>query len=179
MENIREEIRKGFSPREEKVRGDNYLFVVIETERLLDFISFAKEKLQFEHLSSISAVDYLEEGKFSLSYNLFSYSRKVLLTAKIYIERQKAEFHSVSHIYAAACFFERDIFEMFGIRFEGNPCQKKFILDEWAGPPPLRKDFDTRKYAQEHFTWRLYEPQWAKELGLKPEDLEGEDIELL
>jgi len=55
LKNIREKIREKFSLLEEKVREDNYLFVVIEAERLGDFISFAKEKLQFEHLSSISA----------------------------------------------------------------------------------------------------------------------------
>ena len=145
----------------------------------MDFLKFAQAKLGFGHLSSIACVDWPKENKFSLSYNLFSYSEQILLTAKIYIGRQKAEFWSISDIYYAARFFERDIYEMFGINFVGNSYQKKFILDEWQGTPPMRKDFDTRQYANDNFSWRIYEPKWAKALGIDAEKLKGEDLELL
>ncbi len=44
--------------------------------------------------------------------------------------------------------YEREIHEMFGIKFEGNPRLTPFILEDWEGIPPMRKDFDSRKYSQ-------------------------------
>ena len=178
-EDIYRELAGRFSLRKKKFIADNYLLVEVQAEDLLDFLSFCKEKLEFGHFTSITCVDYPKQNSFSLSYNLFSYQNRVLITVKIYIERNSGEFQSVSGIYYPARFFERDIYEMFGINFIGNEYQGKFILDEWEGRPPMRKDFDTRRYVDEHFKWRIYQPQWAKDLGIKPEDLEGKDLELL
>jgi NADH-quinone oxidoreductase subunit C len=70
----------------------------------------------------------------------------------------------VYDIYTPAAFFERDIHEMFGVFFEGSPDMSKFILTEWDGPPPMRKEFDSEAWVNEHFDWQDYRPEWLQDL---------------
>ena len=53
---------------------------------------------------------------------------------------------------------------MYGIHFEGSPNMEKFILTEWDGPPPMRKEFDSEAYINEHLNWQNYNPEWLQEL---------------
>jgi NADH-quinone oxidoreductase subunit C len=53
---------------------------------------------------------------------------------------------------------------MFGVSFEGSPDMSKFILTEWDGPPPMRKDFDSEAWVNDHFDWQDYNPEWLQEL---------------
>lgn len=53
---------------------------------------------------------------------------------------------------------------MFGLYFEGSPDMSKFILTEWQGPPPMRKDFDSEQWVMETFNWQQYHPDWLKEI---------------
>jgi NADH-quinone oxidoreductase subunit C len=54
---------------------------------------------------------------------------------------------------------------MFGIWFEGSPDMSKFILTEWDGPPPMRKEFDSEAWVNAHFDWQDYNPDWLQELA--------------
>jgi len=89
---------------------------------------------------------------------------KSLVSAHTRISREVGRYLSVYDIYPPAGFFERDIHEMFGIYFEGSPDMSKFILTEWDGPPPMRKDFDSEAWVNDHFDWQDYNPDWLKEL---------------
>ena len=84
---------------------------------------------------------------------------------------------SIYDLYEPAGFFERDIHEMFGVYFEGSPDMEKFILTEWNGPPPMRKEFDSEAFVNQTFEWENYRPQWLKDLEeegggitVRPED---------
>jgi NADH-quinone oxidoreductase subunit C len=66
---------------------------------------------------------------------------------------------------------------MFGVYFEGSPDMEKFILTEWNGPPPMRKEFDSEAFVNQTFEWENYRPQWLKDLeeegggiSIRPED---------
>jgi NADH-quinone oxidoreductase subunit C len=76
------------------------------------------------------------------------------------IDRETAAMGTLTDLWQPASFFERDIHEMFGVDFLGNKDQERFILTDWKGPPPMRKDFVTRDFAHEHFTYKDYEPSW-------------------
>ncbi|MCG7977408.1 MAG: NADH-quinone oxidoreductase subunit C, partial [Candidatus Thiodiazotropha endolucinida] len=78
--------------------------------------------------------------------------------------REPGVYLSVYDLYQPAAFFERDIHEMYGIHFEGSPNMEKFILTEWDGPPPMRKEFDSEAYINEHLNWQNYNPEWLQEL---------------
>jgi len=86
------------------------------------------------------------------------------------LPQRRGSIHRVSElpqrcaIYTPAAFFERDTHEMFGVFFEGSPDMSKFILTEWDGPPPMRKDFDSEAWVNEHFDFQDYNPDWLQEI---------------
>jgi len=105
----------------------------------------------FEHLSMISCVDWIDEGELELVYHLWSYHKRIHAMVKTRIGRDSPRFLSVIPIFRHAQTYERELHEMFGIHFEGNPRLIPFLLDHWEGPPPMRRDFDLRGYAKEAF----------------------------
>ncbi len=124
----------------------------------------AKGEMGFVHLSAISCVDWIEQDQFELVYQLWSYEQNQLLSLHIRISRTAARFQSIYDLYKPAGFFERDIHEMYGLYFEGAPDMEKFILTEWNGPPPMRKEFDSEAFVEQTFDWQDYHPDWLKAL---------------
>jgi len=118
----------------------------------------------YVHLSAISCVDWIDDDEFELVYHVWSYELLSLVSAHIRIAREPGTYLSIYDLYKPAAFFERDIHEMFGVFFEGSPDMEKFILTEWDGPPPMRKEFDTRKFVHDTFGWQDYNPQWLQAL---------------
>jgi NADH-quinone oxidoreductase subunit C len=101
-----------------------------------------------------------------------------LVSAHTRIPRDPGVYLSIYDLYKPAAFFERDIHEMFGLYFEGSPSMEKFILTEWEGPPPMRKDFDSEAWVRDTFTERDYNPEWLQELtdagggiAIRPQDI--------
>lgn len=136
----------------------------IKAEALPALLALLQGKGSFVHLSAISCVDWPDDGEFELVYHVTSYELKVTVSAHIRIPREPGRYLSVYDIYKPAGFFERDIFEMYGIYFEGSPWMEKFILTEWDGPPPMRKEFDSEAWVNDHFDWQDYHPDWLKDL---------------
>ena len=99
-----------------------------------------EEGLEFSFLSSITAVDYVE--RFELVYHLTSlkFNQSIVLKANCY-GRDELSAPSVSGVWRGADFQEREVWDLFGIRFEGHPNLKRILL--WEGFPghPLRKDY--------------------------------------
>lgn len=116
--------------------------VLIELASIPNVARYLKdtEGLEFAFLSSITAVDYVEY--FELVYHLTSLklNQSVVLKAHCY-GRDELNAPSVTGIWRGADFQEREVWDLFGIRFEGHPNLKRILL--WEGFPghPLRKDF--------------------------------------
>jgi len=123
------------------------IHVKINQEEVESLAKFLK-KNGFDHLSFITCVDWIEEGKFELVYGLHSYEKKVVVLIKTLISRENPSQKTLMHLWEQARTYEREIHEMFGVFFEGNPRLIPFILEDWKGIPPMRKDFDSRKYSQ-------------------------------
>ncbi len=105
----------------------------------------------FEHLSGISCTDWLEQGEFELVYHLWSYTEKIHVMLKTRLPRQEPQIVTASPVFRHAQTYEREIHEMYGVYFEGNPRLTPLLLDHWQGPPPMRRDFDTRGYVKDKF----------------------------
>lgn len=138
-----------------------------DPDALPGLLALLKGRAGYLHLSAISCVDWIDEHEFELVYHVWSYETRVMVSASIRIPRKPGRYVSVYDIHAPAGFFERDIHEMFGIYFEGAPNMHPFILTEWNGPPPMRKDFSSIGYVEETFQWRDYRPEWLKEVQEK------------
>jgi len=147
-----------------KRKGQRRLRVDLSAETLPALLELLKGRAGYVHLSAISCVDWIEQNEFELVYHLWSYETRVLVMAHIRIPRDHGVYVSVYDLYKPAAFFERDIHEMFGVYFEGSPDMGKFILTEWDGPPPMRKEFDSEAWVGDHFDWQDYHPDWLKDI---------------
>jgi len=135
--------------------GENRLFIDATNESIIPMITHMKNFMQFEHLSMISCVDWLEEGKFELVYILTSYTRNFVAILKTKIDRKNARFISMKNLWPQVVTYEIEINEMFGVHFEGNDRMgEDFILEDWNDIPPMRRDFDTLEYAENNFFFK-------------------------
>ncbi|MEN8214275.1 MAG: NADH-quinone oxidoreductase subunit C [Pseudomonadota bacterium] len=147
-----------------KRKSSRRVRIDIAPEALPALLELLQGRASYVHLSAITCVDWIEEDQFELVYHVWSYETHSLVSAHTRIPRDPGVYLSVYDLYRPAAFFERDIHEMFGVYFEGSPDMEKFILTEWNGPPPMRKDFDSEAFVNQTFQWEQYHPQWLKDL---------------
>ena len=145
-------------------KRDRRIRVDLPADALPALLELLKGRAGFAHLSAISCVDWPAQNQFELVYHLWSYELQTLISAHIRVARDVGTYVSVYDLFHPAGFFERDIHEMYGLYFEGAPDMEKFILTEWDGPPPMRKEFDSEAWVDEHFDWQDYRPDWLLEL---------------
>ena len=100
---------------------------------------FLKENLNFEQLACISAIDY--KDRLALVYNIFSYKTKERINLKVFLDKVGPSVESITPVYPAANWHEREAFDMMGINFNGHPDLRRILLpDDWEGYP-LIKDY--------------------------------------
>lgn len=116
--------------------------LAVKSDALLDIARFLKdaEGLDFDYLNFITAVDYYEY--FEVVYMLSSLEHNHSLTVKTRCyDRENPALPSVVGLWQGADFQEREIYDLFGIKFEGHPNMKRIFLWEGFEGHPLRKDF--------------------------------------
>ncbi|AMR33230.1 NADH dehydrogenase [Mucilaginibacter sp. PAMC 26640] len=106
----------------------------------------------FDFLSCLSGVDYgVEDGRFGVVYHLSSIPYNLQLVLKISRSNSRdledlPSFPSITSVYRAADWHEREAFDMYGIYFEGHPDMRRLLMpDDWEGFP-LRKDYQNAEY---------------------------------
>lgn len=149
-----DQIQKIFHTAEVEVQREKRVKVKLRLDLVPLFLAYARDYLNFKHLAHISCVDWIEENEFELVFMLWSYEASLMLMVKTRIDRDKPEFITLSHLWPQAETYEREIHEMYGINFKGNQRLGEFILEDWEGIPPMRRDFDTIRYSQENFYQR-------------------------
>jgi NADH-quinone oxidoreductase subunit C len=122
-----------------EARGDSVLLRPDSLTAVLGFLKTAPG-LDFDYLSSMAAVDYWDY--FEVVYQLVSLSHNHSLLVKVRCPgRDNLSLPSVVPLYRSADYQEREIFDLFGIRFEGHPNLKRIFLWEGFQGYPLRKDY--------------------------------------
>src|SRR5881296_4745975 len=96
----------------------------------------------FNFLSDVSCVDWLpQEPRFEVVYHLLSISNKERVRLKVRLDGGSPAVDSVTSIWPAANYFEREVYDLFGVRFTGHPYLRRLLMPEdWEGYP-LRKDY--------------------------------------
>ena len=97
---------------------------------------------RFNFLSDLTCVDwYPREPRFEVVYHLLSIPRKERVRLKVRLAGDDANVESVTSVWPTANFFEREVFDLFGVRFSGHPYLRRLMMPEdWEGHP-LRKDY--------------------------------------
>jgi NADH-quinone oxidoreductase subunit C len=123
-----------------------------EHKDLESVVLYMKEFEKYDHLTMISCVDYIEDDKFQLTYLLRNYNNNADTCIRVFIDRENPTMTSLNELWAGARVYERELKEMFGIDFPGCPrVDDAFVLEGWETIPPMRKDFDTKKYSEETY----------------------------
>src|SRR3990172_3432847 len=119
-------------------RGEYTL--VIQPQRIVPVCEFLKIARQYRYLSDITAVDwYPAEPRFEVVYHLYCHERRERLRLKCRLSGGQPAIASVTPVWSAANWYEREVFYLFGIRFEGHPHLRRILMPEdWQGHP-LRK----------------------------------------
>jgi NADH-quinone oxidoreductase subunit C len=101
----------------------------------------------FNLLSDVTAVDwYPAEPRFEVVYHLFSIRNKERVRLKVRLNSDMTAVDSVTSVWPAANYFEREVFDLFGVRFNGHPYMRRIMMPEdWEGHP-LRKDYPVEGY---------------------------------
>jgi NADH-quinone oxidoreductase subunit C len=101
----------------------------------------------FDFLSDITCVDWHpSEPRFEVVYHLLSLSKKERVRLKVRLDSASPTVESLTSVWPGANFFEREIFDLFGIRFTGHPYLRRILMPEdWEGHP-LRKDYPVEGY---------------------------------
>ncbi|MBI4352925.1 MAG: NADH-quinone oxidoreductase subunit C [Candidatus Omnitrophica bacterium] len=126
-------------------RVDN--FIVIKREGIKDIASALRDDPQFDFnlLMDLFGVDYLhwEEKalRFEVIYNLYSLRKKHRLFIKAPVPEEDPSIDSVALVWPAADWYEREAWDMFGVRFKGHPNLKRILMYEEFQGHPLRKDY--------------------------------------
>ncbi len=133
---------------------ENRVGIKVSREDVHDVAEFIRDGLNYDHVESVSGVDYPQDKEIEVVYHIGSYSdsslAKQILVLATRAQREEnpipgkdaTKLPSLRDIFYSVEFHEREVFEMFGVYFTGHPDNRRLLLPEdWADLPPLRKDF--------------------------------------
>jgi NADH-quinone oxidoreductase subunit C len=118
-------------------------WATVDPARIREVAEFAKTDpaLRFECLSNLSGVDYPKQGHIQVVYHLLSYSLRHVFVLKVNATRDDPVVASLVSVWSTADWQEREVFDLFGVTFDGHPDLRRILMPEdWPGHP-LRKDF--------------------------------------
>jgi NADH-quinone oxidoreductase subunit C len=148
------EIKKRFATDDVEVKREDLYKVGIIYHRLFELIHMLRDEFDYKILNAITCTDWIEEGHFALTYMLTTLDRKQTFMIQTMINRENAHAKSLSHEFKQAEIMERDLHEMYGIDFTGNKNLEELSLENWVHTPPLRREFDTLEFVNNHLTFR-------------------------
>lgn len=129
--------------------GDQW-YVRIEPERLVEVLRFLRDdpRTSFEQLCDLTCVDYLNfpgaTDRYGVIYSLLSLRHNQRLWVKCFVNDPDPRVPSVVSIWPGADWLEREVFDMFGVVFEGHPDLRRILTWDGFEAHPLRKDYPLR-----------------------------------
>lgn len=129
--------------------GDQF-YLRIEPDRLIEVLRFLRddERTRFEQLSDLTCVDYLNfpgaTDRYGVIYSLLSLTHNHRLWVKCFVNDPAPKVPSVVSIWPGADWMEREVFDMFGVVFEGHPDLRRILTWDGFEAHPLRKDYPLR-----------------------------------
>ena len=151
IESVAESIRDGMGAivKDLSIVGDQ-LVAIVEKEDIAKFLVFLRDDVncQFKQLMDICGVDYPERPqRFEVVYNLLSLVHNNRVTVKVMLD-DNSSIPSVSKVFSSADWWEREIWDLFGIFFSGHPDLRRILTDYGFDGHPLRKDFPLTGYVE-------------------------------
>lgn len=157
-------IRDRFEAEISEFRGETRL--VLSPEKLSEAAQLLKDEFKFDFLSSLTASDYWPqlEPRFHVIYQLYSNMHHGRLCLRVPVNDQNPVVPTVEKVWPVANWHEREVFDMFGIRFAGHSDLRRLLMPyDWEGHP-LRKDYPLG-YEEPQFTFNFDDIKIRKNRG--------------
>lgn len=142
-------LKEKFGPAiEEAYLPDDQLTLVVRRDSIVDVLIFLKddEESLFDHFMDLTAVDYLgKEPRFEVVIHLVSIPKLHRVRIKIKLEEDDSVMPTITSVYPGANWFERECWDLYGIKFDGHPNLTRILLYEGFEGHPLRKDYPLKK----------------------------------
>jgi len=154
LQTVTQTLQEKFSAQVQEFRSE--VTVMLSPEHNVEALQTLRDDFHFEMLVDVTAVDYWPEEapRFHINYQLYSMSQNVLLRLRVPLKGNAPSLRSVEKIYPSANWYEREVFDMFGVRFEGHSDMRRIIMPaDWEGHP-LRKDYPLG-YEEVQFTFNF------------------------
>ena len=161
LSDIIQRMLERYHPQVEEFRGDFTL--QFSVEQIVAACQELHDTEGFEMLIDITAVDYwpTETPRFQLIYQLRSISRDLILCLRVPLDGNEPVAPSMTGVYPNADWYERELWDLFGIHFAGHPDLRRILMPhDWAGHP-LRKDYPLG-YEEPQFTFNFDKIQARK-----------------
>lgn len=135
-------------------RKERRIVLTVKRNILKKLCKFLKEKLEFDHLTSIAAVDrsglvngmiesrLLYYDDYEMVYHTWSHSKKTLVEIKVAVPKKNPSAPSITDVWSTANWQEREAFDLMGVKFSGHPDLRRILMPEWWKGHPLRKDYE-------------------------------------
>ena len=155
MRDLYDRLTKIMPTGELTVQRDDLAFITMEREQLRPALLHLRDKEGFSHLVLLTAVDWIEDGNFQLTYLLSNRIKAIDVGLRVMIPRENSSMETIHDVWPTAATYQRELREMFGIDFPGSPrVDEEFILEGWTEIPPYRREFDTKEYSEKQFEHR-------------------------
>lgn len=123
---------------------------IVEKDKLIEVATAIRDEFGYDHLTAVTGVDYLPEGKMEVVYHAFKTTGGPVLTFKVQVPRvDPVEVPSVTPIWPGAEFQEREAWDLLGIKFTNHPDLRRILLWEGFEGHPLRKDWKEAFYEED------------------------------
>ena len=148
------EIKNQFATNDVIIKRDDLYKVNVNYERVFSLIDFVGDSYNYKTLNAITCTDWIEDNHFAITYMLTTIDRRSTFMIQTMVSRENTKIKSLSQKFKQAEIMERDLAEMYGIDFVGNKNLKELSLENWVHTPPLRREFDTLEFVNNHLTFR-------------------------
>jgi len=147
-------IKEKFGCEENIHREEHTLFV--EAKDIVEASQILRDEFGFNLLASLTATDYWpeENPRIHVSYQFYSIEQKITLRLRVFLAGDDLNIPSIEGLYPNANWHEREVYDMFGVNFEGHSDMRRILMPyEWEGYP-LRKDYPLG-YEEPQFTFNF------------------------
>ncbi len=135
---------------EEVVEAIGEITIVAKRDGLVELMTWLRDEpgLKFDFLSDIGGVDLGEfaSPRFAVAYQLYSLAHNHRLRVKVFLAEDDAHLPTMWNVWKAANWLEREIYDMFGVIFDGHPDLRRILMPSDYEGHPLRKDFPIKGY---------------------------------
>ncbi len=139
------------------------VWLIAPPEQILEIARTLRDEFGFERLSALTAVDYWpqQEPRFHVIYHFHSLQHNLRLGLRVPVPAASPSLPTLEGVYPSANWYEREVWDMFGVRFEGHSDLRRIIMPaDWEGHP-LRKDYPLG-YEEVQFTFNVAEVDQRK-----------------